>query len=37
MLLVISYIFLCYGVRNDDNPLILALTIQLVNSLIGIF
>lgn len=37
VLLVISYIFLCYGVRNDDNPLILALTIQLVNSLIGIF
>ena len=35
--LVVSYILMCFGVRNDDNPLLLALTIQLVNTLIGIF
>ena len=34
---MISYSFLCFAVRNDDNPLLLALTIQLANSLVGIF
>ena len=34
---MVSFSFLCFAVRNDDNPLVLALAIQLVNSLVGVF
>ena len=33
---VVSFTFLCFAVRNDDNPLVLALAIQLINSVVGI-